>query len=121
MTIIFVVFWLGFDCIQSLITYSTNDVLICPSNWKIMNLKLPLITGSFLVMVMKMVSLGFDVDTRTDRHGEKRPPSVPRVPNFVEYTSYCVFPSTTVFGPFLTFNEYRKFLHPSPLVQFISP
>ena len=73
-------------------------------------------SGSFLVMVMKMVSLGFDVDSRTDRHGEKRPPSVPRVPNFAEYTSYCMFPSTTIFGPFITFNEHKKFLSPSPLV-----
>ena len=68
------------------------------------------------MMVMKMVSLGFDVDSRTDRHGEKRPPSIPKVPNFAEYTSYCIFPSTTIFGPFLTFNEHKKFLSPSPLV-----
>lgn len=72
--------------------------------------------GSFLVMVMKMVSLGFDVDSRTNRHGEKCPPSIPKVPNFAEYTSYCIFPSTTIFGPFLTFNEHKKFMSPSPLV-----
>ena len=72
--------------------------------------------GSFLVMVMKMVSLGFDVESRTDRHGEEQPPSIPNVPNFAEYTSYCIFPSTTIFGPFLKFREHKKFLNPSPLV-----
>ena len=72
--------------------------------------------GSFLVVVMKLVSLGFDVESRTDRRGDKRPPSVPNVPNIAEYTAYCIFPSTTIFGPFLTFNEHKTFLSPSPLV-----
>lgn len=70
-------------------------------------------------MVMKVISLGFDVESRTDRRGEKQTPSVPTLPNIAEYVSYCIFPSTTVFGPFLTFNEHKKFLNPSPLVCFI--
>ena len=68
-------------------------------------------------MVMKMVSLGFDVESRTSRQGDKRPPSVPNVPNIVAYTGYCIFPSTTIFGPFLTFNDHKIFLSPSPLVR----
>ena len=74
------------------------------------------ILGSFLVMVMKMVSLGFDVESWKNIHGEKQHPSVLITPNVAEYISYCIFPSTTVFGPFLTYNQHKKFLSPSPLV-----
>lgn len=73
--------------------------------------------GSFLVMVMKMVSLGFDLEAQRGRGGETNPPVVHKLPGFVDYTCYCVFPATTVFGPFLTFNEHSKFLIPTSLVS----
>jgi len=68
-------------------------------------------------MVMKMVSLGFDLEAQRGRGGETNPPVVHKLPGFVDYTCYCVFPATTVFGPFLTFNEHSKFLIPTSLVS----
>ena len=68
-------------------------------------------TGSFLVMVMRMVSLGFDLEPRGDTS-----PKVSSPPSFGEYMGYCLFPTTSVFGPFLVFSEHMKFLDPSPLI-----
>lgn len=67
--------------------------------------------GSFLVMVMRMVSLGFDLEPR-----ENRPPKLSSLPTFGEYMGYCLFPTTSVFGPFLVFAEHIKFLDPSPII-----
>ena len=75
-------------------------------------------SGSFLVMVMKMVSLGFDLEEQRGRGGERKPPVLYELPDFIDYTSYCVFPATTIFGPFVTFDEHCKFLRPSPLVSW---
>lgn len=75
-------------------------------------------TGSFLVMVMKLVSLGFDLDVRKDKKGEKVPPKISVVPSFVSYSCYCFFPSTCIFGPFVTYTEHSKYLTKSPLVSF---
>lgn len=72
--------------------------------------------GSFLVMAMKMVSLGFDMEPRIAKGGEKRPPEVPQCPSLVVYLGYCLFPSTSIFGPFMVFSEHMKFLNPSPMV-----
>lgn len=74
-------------------------------------------TGSFLVMVMRMVSLGFDMDPGISRNNEKKPARVPRIPSLSEYCSYCLFPSTGAFGPFLVYEEHIKYLDPSPLVS----
>lgn len=68
-------------------------------------------------MVMRMVSLGFDLEPRYAKDGEKRPPKLLQVPTLLEYTGYCLFPCTSVFGPFLVFNEHVKFLDPSPIVS----
>lgn len=70
-----------------------------------------------MVVVMKNISLAFDLDSRKDSKGEKKPPSLGSVPDLPSYTSYCLFPATTVFGPFLTYSEHSKFLHPTPLVS----
>lgn len=70
-------------------------------------------TGSFLAMVMRMISLGFDLEV-TDR-GQKKNPRT-QLPNVVEYTGYCLFPTTSIFGPFIVYNEHMKFLEPSPIV-----
>ena len=95
------------------------------------------------MMVMRMVSLGFDLEPRenTPRKNENAPntprknaprprenpakengpkekalPRVSSVPSFGEYLGYCLFPTTSVFGPFLVFSEHMKFLDPSPLI-----
>jgi hypothetical protein len=63
------------------------------------------------VMVMRMVSLGFDLERR-----ENVPPKLSSPPSFGEYLGFCLFPTTSVFGPFLVFSEHMKFLDPSPLI-----
>ncbi len=77
--------------------------------------------GSFLVMVMRIISLGFDLDpTFAAKDGEKEPPKVMYLPNFMEYMGYCLFPTTSIFGPFLGFNEHTQLLDPSPIVSMRS-
>ena len=72
-------------------------------------------TGSILVVVMKVVSLGFDLEAA--HREEHKKPLVP-VPDFLHYASYCLFPATTVFGPFMTYHQHLKFLTPTPLVRW---
>ena len=69
-------------------------------------------------MVMKLVSLAFDLDVRKNKRGEKIPPKMSMMPGFLSYTCYCFFPSTSIFGPFVTYTEHSKFLTKSPLVSF---
>ncbi len=69
-------------------------------------------------MVMRMVSLGFDMDPVVSRNKEKIPARVPRIPSILEYSSYCLFPSTSVFGPFLVYEEHIKYLDASSPVSF---
>ena len=73
--------------------------------------------GSFLVVVMKMVSLAFDLDSHQRESGSSNRPVELLTPDFMEFASYCVFPGTTVFGPFITYSEHVKFLDPTPLVS----
>ena len=71
-------------------------------------------SGSFLVVMMKLVSIAFDLD------GFGLAPSMPLppFPDLLSYFSYTVFPATTVFGPFMTYSAHRKHLTPSSLVSF---
>lgn len=75
------------------------------------------ILGSFLVVAMRNISLAFDLDDQKDSKGEHKPARLSRVPDLPAYTCYSLFPGTTVFGPFLTYSEHCKFLHPTPLVS----
>ena len=72
-----------------------------------------IIAGSILVVVMKIISLSFDLDDPKSIKGNKK---LPNLPDLISYASYCLFPGTTVFGPFVTYSEHVKFLHPTPLV-----
>ena len=74
-------------------------------------------SGSFLVMVMKVVSLAFDLDVTTDKRKEKVPPKVVAIPSFMSFTCYSFFPSSCIFGPFVTYSEHSKFLNRTPLVS----
>ena len=69
------------------------------------------------MVVMKNISLAFDLEGQKDGKGEYKPARLPEVPDLPAYLSYCIFPGTTVFGPFLTYAEHCKFLHPTPLVS----
>lgn len=66
---------------------------------------------------MRNISLAFDLEDQKDGKGEYKPARLPEVPDLPAYMSYCIFPGTTVFGPFLTYAEHCKFLHPTPLVS----
>jgi len=68
-------------------------------------------------MVMRMVAMGIDMDPGVSRAKEKKPPKILYLPSLLEYLSYCLFPSTCIFGPFLVYEEHLKFLQPSPLVS----
>ncbi|XP_064394949.1 protein-serine O-palmitoleoyltransferase porcupine-like [Halichondria panicea] len=73
------------------------------------------VRGSFLVLVMKVISLSFDLDVTTNKRGERIPPTIAAVPSFDSFVAYCFFPGTLVFGPFVTYTEHSKFLTKSPL------
>lgn len=68
------------------------------------------------MMVMRMVALGFDMDPII-RNKEKKPPKIAKLPNLLEYMGYCLFPTTSIFGPFLVYKEHIKFLDSSPIVM----
>ena len=68
------------------------------------------------MVAMRNISLAFDLEGQKDGKGEYKPARLPEVPDLPAYLSYCIFPGTTVFGPFLTYAEHCKFLHPTPLV-----
>jgi porcupine-like protein len=64
---------------------------------------------------MKNISLAFDLEGQRDSKGEQKQAPLPSVPDLPAYTSFCLFPGTTVFGPFLAYSEHCKFLRPTPL------
>lgn len=72
-------------------------------------------------MVMRMVSLGFDLDPVILRNKDKKPPKLAMVPTPMEYVGYCLFPTTSIFGPFLVYDEHMKFLDSSPIVIAPTP
>ena len=79
--------------------------------------------GSILLMIMKMISVGFDMEaSSTVAHPRKKPanqqPPVATVsPSFLQYTCYCIMPGTTIFGPFISYQTHLGFLNPTPLVS----
>lgn len=54
------------------------------------------IRGPQMIIVMKSVSLGFDLDIGT----------IENIPEFVEYSGYMLCPGTCIFGPWTSFNDY---------------
>lgn len=72
--------------------------------------------GSTLVVVMKLVSLAFDTDTQVTTSSKGPPRSPLPVPHIIPYLSYCFFPASTLFGPYMTFEEHSKYTRGTPLV-----
>ena len=67
---------------------------------------------------MKNISLAFDLEPQQDTtKREKKPAQLANVPDLLSYTSYCLFPGTTLIGPFVTYTEHKKFLNPTPIVS----
>lgn len=71
------------------------------------------------MLVMKVISLAFDLDVSTNKKGEKISPTLATEPSFDAFVSYCFFPGSLVFGPFVTYTEHSKFLTRSPLVSVL--
>ena len=65
--------------------------------------------GSLLVVVMKLISLSFDIDASIPLSEKKSPPSTSHLPDFISYLSYSIFPATTIFGPYTTYDEHLKY------------
>ncbi|XP_068718804.1 protein-serine O-palmitoleoyltransferase porcupine-like [Montipora capricornis] len=57
------------------------------------------VRGSQMVLVMKLISLAFDIDK-----------AVIGRPNIVEYFGYTLSVSSIIFGPFLTYSDYCQIL-----------
>lgn len=62
--------------------------------------KIIVILGSQMVLVMKLISLAFDMDNAL----------VQFRPNIVEYFGYALSVSSVIFGPFMTYTEYCQIL-----------
>ena len=80
------------------------------------------IAGSILLMIMKMISVGFDMEATSVRPQKKLANQQPAVvkPTFLQYTCYCIMPGTTIFGPFISYQTHLGFLNPTPLVNINS-
>lgn len=60
------------------------------------------IRGPQMIILMKMVSVAFDLDSS----------SLPKLPNLLEMVGYIVNPGTVIFGPWVSFSSYKKVLQP---------
>lgn len=58
---------------------------------------------------MKLISLSFDIDASISLSEKKSPPSTSHLPHFISYLSYSIFPATTIFGPYTTYDEHLKY------------
>ena len=80
------------------------------------------IAGSILLMIMKMISVAFDMEATSVRP-QKKPANQQLAivkPTFLQYTCYCIMPGTTIFGPFISYQTHLGFLNPTPLVNINS-
>ncbi|XP_071499067.1 protein-serine O-palmitoleoyltransferase porcupine-like [Diadema antillarum] len=86
----------GVACIATLILWEL--CLADPRDWH-------RIRGAQMILVMKVISLGFDLD-----HGV-----VPAMIGLQEYLGYTFCVGTVLFGPWVSFNSYKSMLQPNPL------
>lgn len=66
------------------------------------------IRGPQMVVLMKLVSVGFDLDAS----------SIPALPGPLEFLGYTLNPGTVLFGPWLSFNSYMHVLQPMAWVSY---
>ena len=59
-----------------------------------------------MIILMKLVSIGYDVDTSV----------LTTLPNVLETAGYVMNPGSVIFGPWLSFNSYQRILEPLSLV-----
>lgn len=63
--------------------------------------------GSQMVVAMKAISLAFDLDRGT----------VLAVPNPLEFTGYILFVGTVIFGPWISYSNYKEAIESRKLVS----
>ena len=68
------------------------------------------------MVAMKLISLAFDCGTPITS-GSTVKGQVLQVPDFFSYLSYALFPSSTVFGPYMTYSQHIQFTRGVPLVN----
>lgn len=91
------------SALSCVIFVSICELFVAKSNWH-------KIRGSQMVLVMKIISLAFDIDS-----GLTHLPSVP------EQLGYFFCPGTLIFGPWVSYNEHRAILeNPATLVNCIN-
>lgn len=57
-----------------------------------------LLSGAQMILSMKVISVGFDVDSKR----------IPCIPSALSFVSYCLSPSTLIFGPWTNYSDYLK-------------
>ncbi|KAK2563139.1 Protein-serine O-palmitoleoyltransferase porcupine, partial [Acropora cervicornis] len=82
---------MGLICVTFLIVCEL--FIVTAQNWH-------QVRGSQMVLVMKLISLAFDMDNAL----------VQFRPNIVEYFGYALSVSSVIFGPFMTYTEYCQIL-----------
>ncbi|XP_076067998.1 protein-serine O-palmitoleoyltransferase por [Oratosquilla oratoria] len=60
------------------------------------------IRGAQMIILMKIVSIGYDVDSAI----------IPSLPNPIEYAGYIFNPGTVIFGPWISITAYRHVCEP---------
>ncbi|XP_045591999.2 LOW QUALITY PROTEIN: protein-serine O-palmitoleoyltransferase porcupine [Procambarus clarkii] len=69
------------------------------------------IRGPQMVILMKLVSVGYDLDAAT----------LASAPNPLEMAGYVMNPGTIIFGPWISFGTYLKVLQPLPWSLWLIP
>lgn len=66
------------------------------------------VSGSQMVVAMKVISLAFELDRRKDNN----------LPGPAEFLGYVFFVGTVVFGPWISLSSYKNALDGPKLVSF---
>ena len=74
---------------------------------KILITLISVLAGSQMILAMKVISLGFDLDQG----------SVASLPSVQEYFGYTFCVGTCIFGPWVSFNSYQEMLLPNPVAS----
>ncbi|XP_072026412.1 protein-serine O-palmitoleoyltransferase porcupine-like [Amphiura filiformis] len=81
----------GAVCAVVVVTYLVIMELFLadPSQWH-------RVRGCQMIVAMKIISVGFDVDQGT----------LKEIPDVIEFTGYCVFAGSIIFGPWISYSTY---------------
>lgn len=66
-----------------------------------------LLSGTFMVLSMKIISCSFDVEKGV----------IGGFPDVLQYCGYVLCPSSIIFGPFMMYKDYCQILQRHPVVS----